>query len=98
MTRHLHWKFTTVMNLYTKLIKEFREQVPNNLTFAVGYLEGQKHSKVSIATNDDLRAMYSMYPTGEITLWCDTRSEENVKQPLPITMMKKKILMRFIKN
>lgn len=80
VTRHLHHfhgKFNTVISLYTKLIEEFKDQVPNNLTFAIGYLEGQKHSKVSIATDDDLRAMYLIYPSGEITLWCDARCEES---------------------
>jgi hypothetical protein len=35
------------------------------LTFSVGYFEGQKHSKVSIASK---KAMYQNYPVGEITL------------------------------
>ncbi|SMN02472.1 hypothetical protein SPONN_1129 [uncultured Candidatus Thioglobus sp.] len=80
MTRHLHrfhGKFITVVSLYTKLIEELKDQVPNNLTFAVGYFEGQKHSKVSIVSNDDITAMYSKYPRGEINLWCDARCEEN---------------------
>ena len=79
VTRHLHHfysKFNTIISLYTKLIEELKEQVPNNLTSSIGYFEGQKHSKVSIASDDDLKAMYSMYPSGDITLWCDARSED----------------------
>jgi hypothetical protein len=80
VTRHLHHfhgKFDTVISLYTKLIEALKDDVPNNLTFSVGYFEGQKHSKVSIASNDDLKAMYKNYPVGEITLWCDARCEES---------------------
>ncbi len=80
VTRHLHHahgKFSTVVSLYTKLIDELKDQVPNNLTFAIGYFEGQKHSKVSIASIEDLKAMYLMYPRGEIMLWCDARCEES---------------------
>ncbi len=36
-----------IVSLYTKLIEELKDQVPNNLTFAIGYFEGQKYSKVS---------------------------------------------------
>ena len=62
--------------MYTKLIEEMKENVPNNLTFSIGYFEGQKHSKISIVSNEDLKSMYSLYPKGEILLWCDGRGEE----------------------
>ena len=61
--------------LRTKLFEELKEQVPDSLTFNVGYFEGQRHSKMSLVSNDDLRAMYVTYPRGPITLWCDSRSE-----------------------
>ncbi len=57
-----------------KLIEEFNEQVPNSVSFNVGYFEGQQHSKVWLVSPDNLRAMYAKYPRGDITLWCD-RSE-----------------------
>ena len=34
------------------------------------------HSKIWLATQDDLQAMYAKYPTGPITLWCDSRSTD----------------------
>ena len=30
-----------------------------------------------IVTNDDLKLMYDKYPSGEITLWCEGRSEKD---------------------
>ena len=45
------------------------------MTFKVGYIEGQKN-KMSIITADDIKAMYSRFKTGEITLWCDARVSE----------------------
>lgn len=80
VTRHLHQfnsKFSSVINLHTKLIEEFKENVPSNINFAVGYYEGQRHAKIVIATDDDLKAMYSNYPRGEITLWCNGRNEDS---------------------
>lgn len=54
----------------------FGEQVPNTITFNVGYYEGQQHSKIWLCSSRDLEAMYHKYPTGEITLWCDSCSDE----------------------
>ena len=72
---HFHGRFDSVITLRAKLIEEFKEQVPNSVTFNVGCFEGQSHSKVWLVTNDDLQAMYTRYPRGDITLWCDSRSE-----------------------
>ena len=59
-----------------KLVEEFQEQVPSDLTFNVGYFEGQSHSKISLVCNDDLDCMYAhCNKKGEITLWCDSRVE-----------------------
>ena len=52
-----------------------KEQVPDTVTFSVGYFEGA-HSKVLLTSQDDLHAMYSMYASGPITLWCDGRVDE----------------------
>ena len=72
---HFHTRFESVITLHAKLIEEFKEQVPNSLNFNVGYFEGPSHSKVWLVSNDDLDAMYARYPRGDITLWCDSRSE-----------------------
>ena len=50
--------------------------VPDSLTFGVGYYEGQRHCKMVIATQEDINAMYRKYPSGDITLWCDGKSEK----------------------
>lgn len=59
-----------------KLIEEFKELVPDTLSFNVGYFEGQNHSKIWLVTREDFLTMYRKYPKGEVTLWCDGRSEE----------------------
>ena len=63
--------------LHAKLIENFNDQVPSSVTFDVGFQDGQKHSKMWIVTNDDLKLMYDKYPSGEITLWCEGRSEKD---------------------
>ena len=72
---HFHGRFESVITLCAKLIEELKEQVPNSVTFNVGYFEGQQHSKVWLVTQDDLCAMYKKYSRGLITLWCDSRRE-----------------------
>ena len=74
--RHLHFnsRFDSLLALRVKLIEEFQDGVPSTVTFNVGYFEGQQHSKISMITADDLSTMYSRYPKGEITLWCDGSS------------------------
>lgn len=65
------------MALHVKLIEEFKEQVPDSVTFEVGYYEGQKHAKVWIFSDEDLQSMYEKYPKGgDVTLWCEGRNEE----------------------
>ncbi|SMN02411.1 hypothetical protein SPONN_1007 [uncultured Candidatus Thioglobus sp.] len=57
-----------------KLIEDFQELVPDSMTYNVGYFEGQQHSKIWLASNEDFATMYRKYPKGEITLWCDGRT------------------------
>ena len=56
-----------------KLVEQFQELVPDNLSFNVG---GPSHSKIWLMSKEDLTTMYVRYPKGEITLWCDGRSDE----------------------
>ena len=72
---HFQSRFESVLSLHIKLIEEFKDQVPDSVTFGVGYYEGQQHSKIWIVCDDDLKAMYKRYPHGEITLWCDGRGD-----------------------
>ena len=73
---HLKTRFESVMVLRVKLAEQLGEQVPKTLTFDVGYYEGQQHSKIWLCSDMDLVAMYQKIPSGEITLWCDAKSEE----------------------
>ena len=50
--------------------------VRDSLSFSVGYFEGQNHSKIWLVTREDFSTMYGKYPKGEITLWCDGRTEQ----------------------
>ena len=71
--RHLN-HFSSRMRL--KLNEEFGGIVPNNLSFNVGYFEGQQHTKIWLVSRADFATMYSRYPKGEITLWCEGNSTE----------------------
>ena len=75
---NVHCKFDSVLVLRAKLVEIFGYQIPNNLTFDVGYYEGSQHSKMWLCSKDDLEAMYSKYPRGEITLWCYNNCEDDV--------------------
>ena len=77
---HFHSRFESAIQLRAKLIEHFKEQVPDSVTFEAGFYEGQRHAKMWIVSNDDLTAMYQKYPRGEITLWCEGRSEEDVNE------------------
>ena len=79
IVRYLHnhsSKFDSAVSLRTKLIEEFKELVPDTLSFNVGYFEGQNHSKIWLISREDLQTMYAKYPKGEVTLWCDGRSDD----------------------
>ena len=47
--------------------------MPNSVSFNIGYFEGRQQTKLWLVTNDDLKSMYSKYPEGDVTLWCDGR-------------------------
>ncbi len=68
-------RFESVVVLRAQLFEMLGEQVPNNLTFDVGYFGGSQHSKIWLCSNSDLEAMYCNYPRGEITLWCSGSAE-----------------------
>ena len=58
-----------------KLIEEFKDLVPDSLSFNVGYFEGQSYSKIWLVDEEDFSTMYKKYPRGEISLWCDGHTE-----------------------
>lgn len=74
IVRQLHdvnERFDSVVVLRAKLIEKLGDQVPNTITFDVGYYGGQHHSKIWLCSDRDLESMYQNHPTGVITLWCD---------------------------
>ena len=53
-----------------KLVDEFKDQVPGNIDFNIGYYDGAQHSKVWLVSVDDLKSMYLKHPFGgEIVLF-----------------------------
>ncbi len=66
-----HTRFESLVVLRAKLIEKLGDQVPNTITFDIGYYDGQAHSKIWLCSHNDLEAMYRKHPTREITLWCD---------------------------
>jgi len=50
-------------------LKDSKIRFQLNISFDVGYFEGQQHSKVWLCSKEDLQAMYAKYPKGELTLW-----------------------------
>ena len=74
--RRYHGKFSSVVELKVKILEEFEELVPTNITFAVGYFDGRQSTKRWICSPGDLNAMYDSHasnPGKEIRLWCNGR-------------------------
>ena len=77
MLHHFHSKFDSVLMLRIKMVEELKDVIPDTTTFKVGYIiEVPKTTKMSIATIDDINAMYARYNSGEILLWCEGKCEE----------------------
>ena len=71
-------KFTAVR---VQLIEEFKDQVPDSLTFQIGYFEGSQQAKISLVTNEDLKRMYGIHKTGgQINMWCEGVSNEGANK------------------
>lgn len=75
MVRQLHHfkaQFDSVTALRAKLVEELKDDMPDSLSFKVGYYEKPK-SKMWIVNTEDIKAMYSKFKHGEIVLWCEGR-------------------------
>ena len=46
-------KFTPVNAVRVQLIEEFKDQVPDSLTFQIGHFEGSQQAKISLVTNEN---------------------------------------------
>ena len=83
VVRQLHRvtsKFHSVSALRTALSDEFESHVSNTSNFNVGYMEG--NGKIWLVNTDDIKSMYQKYSKGgQITLWCDGKSDDNTSEP-----------------
>ena len=76
--QRFHGKFTSVIDLRVKLIEEFGDLMPSNISFLVGYF-GQHNKKLSLSTTEDLGSMYASYSSPlkkVINLWCESRERD----------------------
>lgn len=57
-------------------MEQFKEQVPQSITFLVSYFEGRRSTMHWVYTDEDLKSIKSMYSRcgNEIMLWCDGRT------------------------
>ena len=73
-------KFTAVNAVRVQLIEEFKDQVPDSLTFQIGYFEGSQQAKISLVTKD-LKRMYDIHKTGgQINMWYEGVSNEGANK------------------
>lgn len=75
---HMHENFTSPENIKVKLRDSFREYIPDNMTFKIGYFEKPGSSKRWLETVEDVQAMYINNTDEMFTLWCDGRSNEQM--------------------
>ena len=55
-----------------QLIEEFKDQIPDSLSFQIGYFEGSQQAKISLVTDEDLKRLYDIHKTGgQINMWCE---------------------------
>ena len=65
-------KFASVNAIRLQLIEEFKDQVPDSLSFLIGYFEGSQQAKISLVTDEDLKRLYDIHKTGgQINMWCE---------------------------
>lgn len=57
-------KFASVKAIRMQLIEEFKDQVPDSLSFQIGYFEGSQQAKISLVTDEELKRLYDIHKTG----------------------------------
>ena len=61
--------------LKLKLMEAFPNDVPDHVTFQIGYFEGRNNTKRWIMETHDLEAMYATFkPGSKINSWCEGKS------------------------
>ena len=67
--------------LSTLLIEEFKDQVPDSMSFQSEYFEGSQQAKISLVTDENLKRLYDIHKTGEqINMWCEGMSNESANK------------------
>ena len=78
--KRFHGKFTSIFDLRVKLIEEFGEKVPSNISFSVGYF-GQHNKRLELCTAEDLESMYSVHSKRVVNLWCECGDNDEESGP-----------------
>ena len=74
-------KFVSVNTIRMQLIEEFKDQVPDSMSFQIGYFEGSQQAKISLVTDEDLKRLYDIHKTGgQINMWCEGMSNESANK------------------
>jgi hypothetical protein len=66
------------MDVRVKILEEFEDVVPPNISFSIGYFYGKQSTKYWLCTKEDITAMYDSYasqPEKDIRLWCHGKSD-----------------------
>ena len=71
--RHFTGKFMSILDLKSKIMDEFKDQLPESTDFKVGYFHGKQSAKRWLITQEDIDLMYESGKT-KLLLWADARS------------------------
>ena len=64
-----------------QLIEEFKDQVPDSMSFQSEHFEGGQQAKILLVTDEDLKRLYDIHKTGEqINMWCEGMSNESANK------------------
>lgn len=76
-------KIKSPKDLKARLAESFPEDLPDDLSFKVGYFQGKSGSKRWIIEPRDLEKMYSLFKkkNTEINLWCEGKSPTEELEP-----------------
>ena len=70
--------FDSPRSLKLKLMESFPDDVPDHVSFQVGYFEGKNSTKRWIVEPRDLQSMYSVLEEGQkITLWYEGKGRSS---------------------
>lgn len=77
---HLENKFSSVETLKVQILKELKDEFPDDPTVDVGYYDGRQSSKIWLVSSEDLNHMYRSCKSNEVSLWVEYRNEEESEE------------------